>query len=163
MKRITIKRLFEDEWEQYKNTRLHALSDSPEAFGSTFEVENSFTPKKWKQRLARMDCITLVALSKEEVGHGLIVGAPYDGQAGIFSMWVDPNYRGQGLGTKLIQNVVDWAKENKKEQILLDVGDENIPAIKLYYRNGFEPNGIVGSLPPPRENIKEHQRVKKLK
>jgi len=44
-------------------------------------------------------------------------------------------------------------------QVLLDVADTNMAAIRLYARMGFVPSGVEGSLPPPREHIKEHQRV----
>ena len=36
------------------------------------------------------------------------------------------------------------------------------PAIALYTRNGFERNGEVSTLPPPREHISDHQRELKL-
>ncbi len=162
MMNVTIKALSSDDWELYRCTRLHALKDSPDAFGSTLETESSFTEKDWKKRLRRNDCLTLIAKADDGIGCGLIVGAPYETYAGIFSMWVDPRLRGTGLGSRLVRAVIDWAVERKNEQMILDVGDENLPAIQLYAKNGFEPTGIVGSLPPPRHHIKEHQRSKKL-
>ncbi|EDY83441.1 acetyltransferase, GNAT family [Verrucomicrobiia bacterium DG1235] len=139
------------------------MADSPDAFGSTLEKEKSFAEQDWKRRLARKDCLTLVAESPDKKSCGLIVGAPYENHAGVFSMWIDPDFRSIGLGSRLIKEVIDWATQLEKEQILLDVGDDNLPAIKLYQSNGFKPTGTVGSLPPPRDHIKEHQRSKKLK
>ena len=77
-------------------------------------------------------------------------------------MWVHPEYRGKGVGSRLIDSVIDWAKMAGKSELLLDVGDENIAAIALYEAKGFRPTGIVGSLDPPREHVKEHQRSLKL-
>ena len=38
----------------------------------------------------------------------------------------------------------------------------NASAIALYARKGFQPNGEVSALPPPREHIREHQRELKI-
>jgi hypothetical protein len=41
----------------------------------------------------------------------------------------------------------------------LDVGDANLPARRLYERMGFTPTGVVGTMPPPRDHIAEHELV----
>ena len=35
-----------------------------------------------------------------------------------------------------------WAKENKKSEIILEVNENNISAIKLYEKNGFKKYGL---------------------
>ena len=77
-------------------------------------------------------------------------------------MWVSPEVRGQGVGEALIDAVVEWARVSGARRVLLDVGDHNQPAIALYARKGFEPNGIIGSLPTSRNYIREHQRELQL-
>jgi GNAT superfamily N-acetyltransferase len=57
----------------------------------------------------------------------------------------------------LIDAVIEWARSNDVHRLLLDVADHNAPAIALYLRKGFRPNGKRGTLPPPREHIREHQ------
>lgn len=163
MKNISIQRLSCEDWELYRDTRLRALAESPDAFGSTLARESTFTEEVWRQRLERTDCITLIATSQEAIGCGLVVGGPYDSQAGVYSMWVDPDFRGYGLANRLIKEVITWARHRGDERILLDVGNENHSAIKLYQSNGFESTGVTGTLPPPREHIKEHQRSKRLR
>jgi len=78
------------------------------------------------------------------------------------SMWVAPEARGKSIGAALIAAVVDWARRQGFDRLLLDVADDNIPAISLYARKGFEPTGAVSSLPAPREHIVEHERALKL-
>ena len=80
----------------------------------------------------------------------------------LLSMLVAPEARGQGVGDALIDAVVSSAHAWGSAQIILDVGDYNTCGIALYARKGFEPNGIVGHLPPPREHIREHQRELRL-
>ena len=50
---------------------------------------------------------------------------------------VDHAYRGQGIGTKLLNNVFLHAKKAGHKQIYLDVAIENVRAKKLYERVGF--------------------------
>jgi len=77
-------------------------------------------------------------------------------------MWVAPEVRRRGVGGMLVDAVIEWARSNGVTRLLLDVADNNAPAIELYARKGFEPNGEVGTLPPPREYIREHQRELRL-
>jgi ribosomal protein S18 acetylase RimI-like enzyme len=66
------------------------------------------------------------------------------------------------VGGVLVDPVIEWARSNGVNRLLLDVADNNAPAIALYMRKGFERNGEVSTLPPPREHISEHQRELKL-
>ncbi len=47
-------------------------------------------------------------------------------------------------------------------QLQLSVNDDNVAAIALYTRKGFEPSRKVGALPPPREHLRRHDRILKL-
>lgn len=90
---------------------------------------------------------------------GIVVGGPLEDTAGLFSLWVAPEARGQGLGAALVQAAIAWARGRGHDRLLLDVGDANRTAIALYAALGFEPTGRTGTLPPPRTHVREHQRV----
>ena len=77
-------------------------------------------------------------------------------------MWVAPEIRRTGVAAALVELVIEWARTNGVSRLLLDVADENAPAIALYDRKGFKLNGEVGALPPPRQHIREHQRELRL-
>jgi ribosomal protein S18 acetylase RimI-like enzyme len=51
-------------------------------------------------------------------------------------------YRGQGLGSKLIQYIEVWAKEQHIHRIELTVNTLNQSAFDLYTKLGFEIEGI---------------------
>ncbi len=51
-------------------------------------------------------------------------------------------YRGQGIGTKLFNEVEKWALENDIIRLDLTVVTENEAAIALYEKLGFEKEGI---------------------
>jgi ribosomal protein S18 acetylase RimI-like enzyme len=48
------------------------------------------------------------------------------------------------------------------KRLFLDVVETNTPAIALYARKGFVPTGEAGTLPPPRDHIREIQLVMML-
>lgn len=54
-------------------------------------------------------------------------------------MWFLPEYRGRGLGNRLITQLIEWARNNGYETMRLDVADEvrSAPAVRLYERLGF--------------------------
>ena len=154
----SIIRMQPDDWERVRPVRLRALADTPDAFGSTLAREEAFGETDWRERLNGDDRITFLATTTAGDDVGLIGSAPYDGHAGLFSMWVAPEARGAGVGGALVDAVVAWAESQGHAKVLLDVGDNNAPAIALYASKGFEPNGVAGTLSPPREHITEHQR-----
>ena len=53
------------------------------------------------------------------------------------------DFRGLGLGTKLIQSAIEHAKQIKLIRIELDVRESNSAAIKLYYKVGFSIEGTI--------------------
>ena len=77
-------------------------------------------------------------------------------------MWVAPEARGQGVGNALIDAVIEYARSSGASRLLLDVADHNQQAIALYARKGFKLNGKTGTLPAPRNHIREHQRELRL-
>ncbi|WP_305856409.1 GNAT family N-acetyltransferase [Balneatrix alpica] len=50
---------------------------------------------------------------------------------------VDSEFRGQGIGSLLLDQIITYAKENNFESIRLDVIDSNPRARKLYESKGF--------------------------
>jgi len=59
----------------------------------------------------------------------------------LLAIIVDERYRGKGVGTKLMEDLMALAKDRFKIELLhLEVYEGN-PAINLYRRLGFEPYG----------------------
>ncbi|SMO82599.1 GNAT family N-acetyltransferase [Melghirimyces algeriensis] len=58
-----------------------------------------------------------------------------------FRTWLTPGYRGMGLGKKLMEYTINWAKKHGIEKINLDVWDTNDRAIRLYRKYGFRVEG----------------------
>ncbi len=148
------------DWQQVRSVRLRALADSPDAFGSMLGEEQQLTDNEWRSRSENVNVAQFLAIAPNGNGLGIAVGAPYSSQeqtAGLFSMWVAPEARKRGVGVALVQAVIGWAQTEGYYRVILDVGDTNTPAIRLYKSCGFVPTGRTGALPPPRQHIGEHE------
>lgn len=56
----------------------------------------------------------------------------------IYSIAVHPDFRGKGLGQSFIDRIIAIAQSEGLKKITLEVNVSNLPAIRLYERNGFE-------------------------
>ena len=140
---MTVRRLRPDEWRAYRSIRLQALNDAPDAFGATFAGEVLRSDEEWQRRAARSDGAVFVADSPDGLV-GLAGGGPAPGMsnvAGLFSMWIAPGARRQGLGSQLIEAVRDWAIEAGYATLGLGVTTTNAAAIALYRSFGFTDTG----------------------
>jgi ribosomal protein S18 acetylase RimI-like enzyme len=61
---------------------------------------------------------------------------------------VSPQLRGQGLGSRLVAAVEEWAARQGPPDIRLEVVPNNAPAIALYQRHGYTDTGVLGELLP---------------
>ncbi|QDU67482.1 GNAT family N-acetyltransferase [Engelhardtia mirabilis] len=177
---VDVERAGPEQWERVRALRLAALADVPDAFGRQLADERDLDPAFWRGRLEGARAATFLA-SIEGRDVGLVTGAhivaevvggdspeaaasggaPQVG-AGLYSMWVEASARGRGVGDRLVEAVVDWARRRGCSRLLLDVGDDNGPAIGLYLRHGFAPTGRRSCLPPPREHVTEHELALRL-
>jgi len=156
---FAVTQLDSSDWQRGRAVRLRALAESPAAFGSVLGVEQRLDDSVWPQRVTPVEAATFVAVSDSGEDVGLIVGAPDDDDAGLFSMGVASAARQSGVGGRLVEVIIAWATASGHHRILLEVGEENAAAIALYANCGFEPTGKSGSLPPPRDHTTEHQRA----
>jgi len=143
---IEIKILLPERWEEAKRIRLRALQTDPIAFGSSYEEEVRLSEADWKSRMKN----AIFAVSKEEdravgtITHTF--GDKIKGKhvARIFGVYVDPEYRRQGLGRKLMERALEVIRKNKEiVKVQLMVNQEQEVAIKLYKSFGFFVVGIM--------------------
>ena len=145
---VTVGRLAADDWQAYRDIRLAMLQESPSAFGSTHAEAASFDEELWRQRLA--DNVVILAQVK-----GISAGAAMYSEFGItdpgdcalYGMWVDPRFRGSGVGRALVEAVVAQAGAAGKRRLVLHVVSGNDPAGRLYERAGFVPTGHTVPFP----------------
>jgi ribosomal-protein-alanine acetyltransferase len=56
----------------------------------------------------------------------------------LYSIAVNPQFRGQGLAQKLLNEALKRAAADGFKYLTLEVSDKNTPAVKLYLGQGFE-------------------------
>ncbi|MFB9834870.1 GNAT family N-acetyltransferase [Actinoallomurus acaciae] len=133
--------------DRYREIRLRALADTPEAFASTYEDEKAFSPDVWTSRLTGDKSVNLLAV-EDGVALGMTSALVEDGDvAHIVGMWVTPEARGRGVGRYLIETVADWARDQGLRELTLWVAEPNAPARALYESCGFHPSGDRQPLP----------------
>ena len=83
----------------------------------------------------------LVALEGEKiVGYCGIVTVLDEGD--VVKVAVDQEYQGQGIGTALMENLIQRMQESGVRTIHLEVRQSNESAIALYRKMGFAEDGI---------------------
>ena len=60
----------------------------------------------------------------------------------ITNIVVKKKYRNEGIGTLLLNNIIDFVKNSKKGKLYLEVNNNNTSAIALYKNHGFIKCGI---------------------
>jgi GNAT superfamily N-acetyltransferase len=144
---IVIRAFASHEWETYKELRLRSLAESPDAFGRTLAEEQIRPDPEWEARLrAGVHSDTdhpLVAEANDQpigLAWGRIDPSTPD-VANLYQMWVDPGHRSRGIGGKLVEEIIAWAKAKEVRSLELGVTYRDSPAMRLYARYGFMPVG----------------------
>lgn len=63
-------------------------------------------------------------------------------EADIMNIVTKKTYRNQGIGTLLLENLISLSKKLNLKTLSLEVSEENLPAIHLYRKFGFEYLGV---------------------
>ena len=67
---------------------------------------------------------------------------PSQAHRGVFGVGLLPQFRGQGIGTKLTQSALAAARAFGLHRVELTVREHNTGAIELYKKQGFEIEGV---------------------
>ena len=123
-------------------------SATKEDLKAIIEIENKSFSDPWTDTMfvshfSSNSGITLVAVSEETVCgyiNAYVIDGnadDFDGECEIANVAVDPNYRRMYVADKLIGSLVSLASDRFCSKFFLEVRDTNLPAQKLYEKNGF--------------------------
>ena len=147
MPNVEIRRIGRVEWPELRELRLRALLDAPDAFGATHDQEASDPEDEWRD-WAASGAEGGLGFAAIAVGDGEWIGMAvsqphreHPGELGLFAMWVDPSVRGDGIGQRLVDQILRWAGTTGFASIRLRVTVSNDAAIRLYERCGFVDDG----------------------
>lgn len=156
MASIEIRALTAADWAIWRDVRLRALADAPDAFGSKladWEGDND-REHRWRERFDNVAFNAAALIDGHVVGVvGAMCGSVDQGRVGgadaveLISMWVDPAVRGTGVGEALVGAVLEWAAPSATAgatgsvTVTLAVRRTNLHAQRLYRRMGFALSG----------------------
>jgi ribosomal protein S18 acetylase RimI-like enzyme len=149
---VTLEQVTAERVQIFKAVRLRALKDSPGAFASTYAEEAAFPDREWVSRAMRWNGEAGIGYLAMEDGDGCgIVGAFLVAQqaklAHLVSMWTAPTHRRRGVGTLLVDAIVQWAEMRGAHTVRLMVVCANQAAISFYKRMGFVLTGRTEPYP----------------
>ena len=107
-------------------------------------LEEAFTKKQISLLLTDYNSISLIAKENGEIV-GFIVGMIYpDGKVvngHILTIDVSPSHRRKGIGQMLLKEMENIFVQKDVQDCLLEVREDNVPAISLYHKLGYEDIG----------------------
>ena len=153
------------EWRIYRDLRLRALADSPDAFSRILAEEKDRPDTDWSSRLAsgagsRHDLPLVAEIREDAIGLAwgrIELSAP--DVAHLYQMWVDPGFRRLGVGQMLLNEIIAWATAANAHYLDLGVLCGDSPATRLYSRTGFKPIGEPEPLRPGSTLLAQSMRL----
>ena len=132
----------------FQALRLRGLQECPEAFASSYEEEASTSREEIELRLQPKPGSAIVGAFLDGVLVGL-AGVQQESMAKlahkafIWGVYVSPEARGRGVGTKVIGHALQYASETLGvRQVNLGVNTKNVAAVALYKKLGFVQYGL---------------------
>jgi ribosomal protein S18 acetylase RimI-like enzyme len=140
---ISVRRLAPADAALYREVRLEGLLEDPDAFSSTFELENNKPRVFFAERLAASSVFG--AFREAELlgiaGFFVQPGPKHAHKGMLVGMYVRPAARRAGTGRGLVEAVIDYAS-GRVELIELSVISDNQAARALYASLGFAEYGL---------------------
>lgn len=144
---MDIHRVMAGDGTRIRELRLRALREDPYAFSASFEHVKDYPPETWEELATHSELgqrsVVFVAVDDDGwVGMaGGYVSDDNPSMAGLWGMWVAPVARRRGLGRRLVEAIVDWARTQGASRLDLSVSERAKAAAALYRRLGFAPTG----------------------
>jgi ribosomal protein S18 acetylase RimI-like enzyme len=140
---IELRRLTPEDAALYRDIRLEALADSPDAFASTLESEQDRPLESFAARLS--DSHVVGAFDGPRLagvaGFYVQAGPKHAHKGMLWGMYVRPAYRGAGIGRVLVEAIIAHARQ-RVELLQLFVVSDNAAARRLYTSLGFVEYGV---------------------
>ena len=117
----------------------------PDSYLQNLDIEQS--TKNWTKRLESsfQNTQTIVAEMVGVIVGFISVGQSRDSDASehgeLYTIYVEPSHQGLGVGSKLIQEGIQFLKSKSFQKATLWVFDRNANAIKYYESHEWKPTG----------------------
>lgn len=110
--------------------------------GQSFEFP--WTEDEFIRCLRQRDCIGMVAERNEEVA-GFMIYELHKTRIHILSFAIHPEFRRQSVGTAMVEKLVSKLAYQRRNRIVLEVRETNLPAQLFFRQLGFRATGVLKS------------------
>ncbi|NTV91794.1 MAG: amino acid adenylation domain-containing protein [Chlorobiaceae bacterium] len=149
---VVIRSVGRGESRLFRDISLRSIRESPDAFVATLDQVQHEPLTYWEQLLdfivdSPLDTMVLACIEQRCVGFAaarIYSNDPYLTQ--LRWMWVDSDFRGKGLGSRLLEKVIEWSQSRGAQKMDLWVSESQSAAIRLYTSKGFVDTGERGFL-----------------
>lgn len=143
---VIIRKAIESDADQMiKHTKV-VLTENPDVMGTTIEEFNTTSEeeKDWINAHHKQGILLVAEVDGEIIGMLNFRLSPRKKfcHQGIFGMSIQEKFSNKGIGSSLIEKLLEWAKDDPRvEKISLEVFSNNVRAIHLYKKFGFREEG----------------------
>jgi len=144
---VSIKQLEPTHGGIYRALMLRAYSEHDTAFTSTFEERATKPIEWWSKRLADPTTATLGAFDAADALIGTVRLEAFQRvrerhKVALTAMYVMKDFANGGIGRRLVDEALAAARRMHGIEIInLTVTADNLPAVRLYSRQGFQSFG----------------------
>jgi RimJ/RimL family protein N-acetyltransferase len=142
-----LEHLHGDDWSVLREARLRALRDSGESFAGSYAEESGFAEQQWRDQLEVQDWCAVLNGQQTAAIMGVDVVERHECNCWVHGCWVDPAFRGRGLTRMMVEWLDALSLQREWVRQGLGVWPENIRAVSVWERLGFE---IYGTPQPSR-------------
>jgi GNAT superfamily N-acetyltransferase len=134
----------------YRQLRLQALATDPGSYLDRIDAAYDMPDAFWREDLARPDRRVLLGVDLDDAGTPVAMQAVnlvHNRQALLNGLYVDPDYRGDGLGRRMVEAGIQTAvTEWSPVAVTTEVLHHNSAAMHMFEDMGFATPGakVVG-------------------
>lgn len=103
----------------------------------------------WTERAV----VLMAAIGETAAGYLSLINGPADGSGWVTDVVVDLRYRRQGIGSKLVTGVKEWARQRHFNKLFLEMQSKNYPGICLARKSGFSFAGFSDMYYPDQDIV----------
>ena len=107
-----------------------------------------WTAHQYRQLLTDQGPARLGLIAQESTAPtllGFLIARRLPSEWELENLVVEPDARRQGIGARLLQELLHRAQQDRGEAVFLEVRDSNVAARRLYEKLGFTENGRRGA------------------